>query len=152
MTKKVRSRVQELTRFIEFLSARFKQTEVVFANRLEVSERELALLGTLVTEGPMISKELGARFDVPLSTMTGLVDRMEKKGLLRRAMHRRDRRSIELEATPAGTLALEEHARVMEAIARGMLEALDDGEQETLIGILRRIRSRVEDDRSRRRA
>jgi hypothetical protein len=38
--------------------------------------------------------------------MTGLVDRMEKNGLVRRVPGRRDRRSIELEATPAGVLAL----------------------------------------------
>jgi DNA-binding MarR family transcriptional regulator len=137
-------RVAELTRFIEFLSARFKETEGVFASRLEVSERELALLRTLSAEGPMITKALGGRFRVPVSTMTGLVDRMEKKGLVRRVPGRRDRRSIELELTPAGSLALREHGRGIEAIARGMLEALPEGDQQALIGILRRIRSRIE--------
>ena len=76
----MKDRVDELRRFIELLSNRFKQTEELFATRLEVSERELALLRTLVEEGPMITKVLGGRFGVPVSTMTGLVDRMEKKG------------------------------------------------------------------------
>jgi DNA-binding MarR family transcriptional regulator len=137
-------RVAELTRFIEFLSARFKETEGVFASRLEVSERELALLRTLSAEGPMITKALGGRFRVPVSTMTGLVDRMEKKGLVRRVPGRRDRRSIELELTPAGSLALREHGRGIEAIARGMLAALPERDQQALIAILRRIRSRIE--------
>jgi DNA-binding MarR family transcriptional regulator len=116
----------------------------VFAHRLEVSERELALLRTLSAEGPMITKALGGRFRVPVSTMTGLVDRMEKKGLIRRVSGRRDRRSIELELTPAGSLALREHGRGIEAIARGMLEALPERDQQALIAILRRIRSRIE--------
>jgi DNA-binding MarR family transcriptional regulator len=65
--------------------------------------------------------------------------------LVRRVPHRRDRRSIELEATPAGSLALEEHARRMEDAARGMLEALSDRDQQALIVLLRRLRTNVED-------
>ena len=141
-------RVAELTRFIELLTSRFKETDAVFATRLEVSEREVTLLRTLAAEGPMITKDLGGRFHVPVSTMTGLVDRMEKKGLVRRVLGRRDRRSIELEATPAGTVALEEHGRGIEAIARGMLDALSERDQQTLITILRRVRTRIEGERA----
>jgi len=137
-------RVDELSRFIERLTTRFKETERLFASRLEVSDRELVLLRTLVADGPMITKELGGRFRVPVSTMTGLVDRMEQKGLVRRVPGRRDRRSIELEATPAGALALREHARGIAAIARGMLEALPERDQQALITILRRVVSRID--------
>jgi DNA-binding MarR family transcriptional regulator len=140
MAKASEQRVQELAQFIEALTERFKANESVFANRLEVSERELALLRALAKEGPMITRALGGRFGVPVSTMTGLVDRMEKKGLVRRVRGRHDRRAIELEATPAGALALREHARGMEAIARGMLETLGDRDQQALIVVLRRVR------------
>jgi DNA-binding MarR family transcriptional regulator len=143
-------RIQELARFIEMISARFKETEVLFESRLEVSQRELALLHTLAVEGPMISKDLGTRFRVPVSTMTGLVDRMEKKGLVRRVPNRRDRRSIELEVTPAGMLVLEEQKRMLEAVARGMLEAIPTADQEALIAILRRIQSALEGTSARR--
>jgi DNA-binding MarR family transcriptional regulator len=76
--------------------------------------------------------------------MTGLVDRMEKNGLVRRVPGRRDRRSIELEATPAGALALREHARGLEAIARGLLEALPERDQQALITILRKVAGRLD--------
>jgi DNA-binding MarR family transcriptional regulator len=140
MAEASEQRVRELVQFIEALTERFKANESVFADRLEVSERELALLRALAKEGPMIMRALGGRFGVPVSTMTGLVDRMEKKGLVRRVRGRHDRRAIELEATPAGALALREHARGMEAIARGMLETLGDRDQQALIAILRRVR------------
>ena len=143
------ARVRELSSFIALLTARFKEDELLFANRLEVSDREFALLRALAAEGPMIIRALGGRFGVPVSTMTGLVDRMEKKGLVRRIRHREDRRAIELEATPAGTLALREHARGMEAIARGMLEPLSDRDQQALITILRRVRRALERDERR---
>ena len=98
----------------------------------------------------MITKVLGGRFGVPVSTMTGLVDRMEKKGLVRRVRGRRDRRAIELEATPAGALALKEHARGIEAIARGILDALPERDQEALITILRRVATRIADAATRK--
>jgi MarR family transcriptional regulator, organic hydroperoxide resistance regulator len=144
MPKEKTTRVQEIVRFIEFLSRRFKESELGFSDRLEVPEREVALLRTLVEEGAMITRELGGRFRVPVSTMTGLVDRMEMRGLVRRVLHRRDRRSIELEATPAGAAVLREHARVVEAMARGMLEAVSATDQKALIAILRRVRSGME--------
>ena len=137
------ARVEELSLFIGLLTERFKARQETFAGKLEVSQKELALLQALASAGPMISKELGGRFGVPVSTMTGLVDRMEKKGLIRRVPGRRDRRSIELEATPAGALALKEHARDIEAIARGMLDALAERDQEQLIQILRRVRAGI---------
>jgi DNA-binding MarR family transcriptional regulator len=135
-------RVEELARFIEDVALRFKESELVSANRLDVSDRELALLRTLAANGPMIIKDLGGRFGVPVSTMTGLVDRMEENGLVRRVPGRRDRRSIELEVTTAGAAALREHARGIQTIARGLLEALSARDQETLIAILRRVASR----------
>ena len=98
----------------------------------------------------MITKALGGRFGVPVSTMTGLVDRMEKKGLVRRVRGRRDRRAIELEASPAGALALKEHARGLEAVARGILDALPERDQESLITILRRVWTRIADAGARR--
>jgi DNA-binding MarR family transcriptional regulator len=148
----MKDRTEELSRFIERLTARFKETDALFASRLEVSDRELALLRTLVAEGPMITKALGGRFRVPVSTMTGLVDRMERKGLVRRIPGRRDRRSIELEATPAGALALREHTRGIEAIARGMLDALPERDQQALVAILRRALTRLDGAGDRRSA
>src|SRR5437870_12379561 len=103
------NRVDELSRFIERPTTRLKETERLLARQLEVSDRELVLLRTLVADGPMITEELGGCFRVPVSTMTGLVDGMDQKGLVRRDPGRRDRRSIELEATPASGAARHEH-------------------------------------------
>ena len=68
--------------------------------------------------------------------------RSEKRSGL--AHSQSERRSIELEATPAGALALREHARGIAAIARGMLEALPERDQQALITILRRVVSRID--------
>jgi len=53
------NRVDELSRFIERPTTRLKETERLLARQLEVSDRELVLLRTLVADGPMITEELG---------------------------------------------------------------------------------------------
>jgi DNA-binding MarR family transcriptional regulator len=118
-----------------------------FSDRLEVSDKDLVLLRALASGGPMIIRALGGRFGVRVSTMTCLVHRMEKKGLVHRVRHREDRRALELEATPTGALVLREHGRAMEAIARGMLEALSERDQDALsrssAGSIERSRARA---------
>ena len=58
VSKANEARVTELAGFIEALTERFKANESMFADRLEVSERELALLRAVAREGPMISREV----------------------------------------------------------------------------------------------
>ena len=145
MAKATEQRVQTLAQFIEALTERFKANEALFADRLEVSERELALLRTLAERGTDDHQaRSGAASDVPVSTMTGLVDRMEKKGLLRRVRGpaRPPRRSSSRRRRPARSRCASMHADI-EAIARGMLEALAERDQQALIAILRRVRERI---------
>ncbi len=52
--------------------------------------------------GPLSMSELAAHLGVPLSTMTGVVDQLEGKGLVERADHPEDRRSLQVRTTPEG--------------------------------------------------
>jgi DNA-binding MarR family transcriptional regulator len=137
-TKQTEERVREITSFIEALTARFRRTNRRSPTVSRSPTRTSCCSARSRAAGRII-RALGGRFGVPVSTMTCLVHRMEKKGLVRRVRHREDRRAIELEATPTGALVLREHGRAMEAIARGMLEALSERDQDALITILRRV-------------
>jgi DNA-binding MarR family transcriptional regulator len=53
-----------------------------------------------------------------------MIDRLERRGLLRRTIHPRDKRSFRLELTAAGRAVQREHHRVEMLIARRMLESL----------------------------
>jgi DNA-binding MarR family transcriptional regulator len=56
------------------------------------------------------------------STLTGVIDRLERRGLLARAVNARDRRSFVLELTPAGEEAA---ARIQAAFAALEQRALE---------------------------
>ena len=59
------------------------------------------LLGILRDRHPTIT-ELAAFLQLDKSSVTGLVDRAEERGLVRRVASERDRRSVQVTITPAG--------------------------------------------------
>jgi DNA-binding MarR family transcriptional regulator len=60
------------------------------------------VLRRLYFQGPLAMGELAADLDVRLSTMTGIVDQLEDKGLVERFDHPADRRSLNVRVTPRG--------------------------------------------------
>ncbi len=57
---------------------------------------------SLYFRGPQPMGALAAELGVRLSTMTGVVDQIERKGLVERVDHPEDRRSLQVRLTPAG--------------------------------------------------
>ena len=60
------------------------------------------LLRTLVKEGPLSSASLSRRLYVTPSNITGIIDRLEKKGLIERIRKERDRRIVLINLTESG--------------------------------------------------
>ncbi|MBX3268908.1 MAG: MarR family transcriptional regulator [Sandaracinaceae bacterium] len=99
--------------------------------------------------GTLSLSELGARMSAKSSTVTGLVDRMERDGLVRRRRSPDDRRVIHLEPTPAGAaLAASIPVTAME-VFQGALTSLSKDDRAELTRILSILaeRVRVEIDR-----
>jgi len=61
---------------------------------------------------------------VPQSTLTSIIDRLEQRGLVRREVHPTDRRSYRIELTGRGLDVQREHHRVERLIMRKILDAL----------------------------
>ena len=71
-----------------------------------LSGRELDLVALLSALGPTSVKILVADLQMPRSTMTAIVDRLEERGFVLRHPNPADRRSVVLEATPQAGEAL----------------------------------------------
>ena len=105
------------------------------ANAHELSVRQLRLLGALRDRTPGMH-ELANHFGVDKSSMTGLVDRAERRGLVRRQPAEHDKRSVQVSITPAGrTLAAEVDRVVYRGISNLVkrLSEHDHNELETLV-------------------
>jgi DNA-binding MarR family transcriptional regulator len=88
---------------------------------------------------PYGMRELGLTLGLAKSSLTGLVDRTERNGLVRRETDPQDARAVRVELTPRGSKLAEafyaETCRRVEELAAG----LDESEQATLAELLGRV-------------
>jgi len=83
--------------------------------------------------------QIGERLVVTRSNVTGLIDRLERQGLVARTAHR-DRRATVVRLTDAGEALLERTApRHAEALAE-LTGCFSDDEKQTLIRLLSKLR------------
>lgn len=102
-----------------------------------------ALIAIYNAEGAKL-KDIRAALDVPNSTMTGILDRLEKYGFIKRSIDPADRRSFGLNVTKKGKLAVADHARGHETIVKIIASRISESELKTLLHIL----VKIEDDES----
>jgi DNA-binding MarR family transcriptional regulator len=76
--------------------------------RQEVSMVHLHVLLLLDTDGPVSMGRLAENIDVSLPSATGIVTRMEERGLVRRLHGEDDRRLVMVQLSDAGRAALDE--------------------------------------------
>jgi MarR family 2-MHQ and catechol resistance regulon transcriptional repressor len=100
---------------------------------------QLGVLEGLLHKGPLTQRELGRKLLTSPGNMTDVVDKLEQRGLVRRARDCADRRLVRVELTACGRAKIEAlfplHAQ---DIARAMA-GLDAGELVRLGELLRRL-------------
>ena len=108
------------------------------AAELELSPAQCHLLNLLEPDGPMPMGQLAGALACDASNVTGLVDRLESRGLIRRSPSAEDRRVKVLSLTPLGArLRVAMLARMTAPPAT--LEKLSAEEQRALVKLLRRL-------------
>lgn len=89
--------------------------------------------------GPHSPAELADAAGVTRATMTGLIDTLERDGLVRREPDPNDRRMMWVQLTPKGERFIEDllpgHFRLMATLMQGLTEV----ERKTLVGLLHKI-------------
>jgi DNA-binding MarR family transcriptional regulator len=101
---------------------------------LGLTPGEVNALAQLRGPEPLAVAELQAATGQRSSTLTGVIDRLERRGLVRRAMNARDRRSFVLELTPAGERAADEVRAAFSALEERVLQRVGP---RSLAGFLR---------------
>ena len=107
--------------------------------RGNVSFPQYLLLGFLVQQEQLTMTEIATRMGHTTAAATGLVDRLEKLGLVRRVHAREDRRKVFVRPTPDGcALVASVRADMVENLMR-MMSHLDPGEQKAWVRIYEKI-------------
>ena len=100
---------------------------------------DFAILEALLHKGPLPVNALAPMVNLTSGSMTAAVDRLQHRGLVRRAADPADRRARIVQLTPEGHQLIErvfrQHAADMEKVA----EALTPADRETLVRLLKKL-------------
>lgn len=129
---------------IGFLLAKaYQRACVLFKEEFEgydLTPRQFGLLGFLWQQDGLSQAELSAKSQIDRTTMGGVIDRLEKEGLVMRCSHPEDRRAYRICLTEKGR-ALEPVLTPLAARAQeNFVARLSAEEQETLKQLLDKIR------------
>jgi DNA-binding MarR family transcriptional regulator len=101
----------------------------------------LHVLTTLETEGPLPMSHLADALDVSVASATGIVDRMEQRGLVERRHGESDRRIVQVHVTDAGRDVFQAIDAQRRTHFTTVLERLTDDELASLLVGLRATRA-----------
>ncbi len=104
----------------------------------DLSMIQTRLLGILRDREPTM-QELARLLDLDKSSVTGLVDRAERRGLVKRARSQDDRRTIRVTLTPSGRRIVAEVASAFAADIASATAGLSTAETAQLSGMATRI-------------
>lgn len=120
-------------------SALFRAADHHLRDTLGLGSAQQAILFMLAKEDGLPLGEITQRLHLGKSGLSGLVDRMEKSGLVCRAPNERDRRSVALYLLPQGRALADRSAPITKAINKQLLEPFSADEQETIARFLDHI-------------
>jgi DNA-binding MarR family transcriptional regulator len=130
--KEIVSAIRQLYREIYMDSAKMSR-------RYGLTSPQSGVLRALFTQGPLSSTELSRRLFVTPSNITGIIDRLEKKGLVERLPKARDRRVTMITLTPQGQVRSRSLPDPIEKKLISGLGELQDSAVEDLSDTMRRL-------------
>lgn len=105
----------------------------------KVTAPQLICLYSLVQEEPMMLSTLAKRVSLGASTVNGIVDRLEVRGLVKRQRSDNDRRAVNIQVTDAGIELVRKAPSLLQDRLSAALRRLPELEQATIALSLERI-------------
>jgi DNA-binding MarR family transcriptional regulator len=139
----VKADVDQVLEAIIYLSTETRRLTKELARRANVTGPQLTVVKLLETIGDLSLSELSDKIRAQNSTVTGIVDRMEREGLAQRVRSTEDRRVVRIRLTEKGQkLAAEIPVEPME-ILRTALGGLTPVETQELLRIMSKVAKRI---------
>lgn len=133
----------DLHQCINFLLTKAQHTVLLYFKtslaKYDVTPVQYGILKCLWSEDGQTPKQIGQILSLDGSTITGILDRMENKGLVARSPDLHDRRTLKVLITNKGLSLREPIEEVIEEANRHILDNLVEEDQERLKEILEKI-------------
>ncbi len=109
----------------------------------ELTFAQMRLLFLLQRNGPAPVSRVAEWFGVGLPAASGIIDRVEKHGLLERHHRLDDRRVVECDLTESGRQLIDEMSGLQRRLMRQLLSVLSEDELEEFARLIKTVRDRV---------
>jgi DNA-binding MarR family transcriptional regulator len=113
------------------------------ASDAQVGLTELRAMGHLIEAGPLSPKQLAAALDLTTGTVTALLDRLERSGLVARSAHPRDRRMLQVELTPFGQQKMDGVLAGFHEQVAAAVEGMSADRLDAAIEFVQRVRAEI---------
>lgn len=135
----------------EALGRIINQTSLVLARNFQkhlepfdITLEQWGILNTLWSKDGITLKDLSEKVNKDHTNISRIIDKLEKKELLKRSLHPEDRRALLLYVTEKGKRLQREIVPVAERVMKQELQGISVEEQELLRRLLRRMSHNVE--------
>jgi DNA-binding MarR family transcriptional regulator len=142
LDKKYKKQVEELSRIWHsmIMEPGYKSVESQFSRIHGLSTVEIGVLRIISEKEDVIIKDIVDILKIPKSTLTSVINRLEKRRLIERTISSRDKRSYKLVLTREGILAQKEHVEFEKKFYAKIMECLDTWEErEELLKLIKKI-------------
>ena len=104
---------------------------------------QFGILKVIANKGPMLMRRLSREMLVTPPNITGIIDRLEKRNLVRRVAGTEDRRASVIELTKEGKNHYQTLAKAQRILIQNVLSALTPDEQVILSTLLTKLRDEI---------
>ena len=144
VSPEIKSDVDQVLEAIIYLYTESRRLTKELARRAVLTGPQLTVVKMLEQIGDLSLSELSERIRAQNSTVTGIIDRMERENLVSRERSKEDRRVVYIKLTAKGRRLAEEIPVEPMEIFRGALESLSASEVRDLVKILGKVARRVQ--------
>ncbi|MEV4253298.1 MarR family transcriptional regulator [Spirillospora sp. NPDC049652] len=130
-------------RFFRELGGAWAEVRQAFARHVGLSAQRVQLLVRLRRQGETSHSDLRQALGIDGASITRLVKELEGEGLARRRLDPDDNRYTLAALTPAGERAASDLERAHQTYQERLLDGVSADERETVLRVLRRVRTNI---------
>ena len=138
-----RDQVQAILRAIRDLNETMQRHTDATCRHLGMNRSEVRALNVVARRGSATPTELGAQLGVTSGGVTGIIDRLEASGHLRRTDDQRDRRKVKVEVTESARKVAHRSLDDLNETLREVLTPRSEDDLAMLLDLLIQIEKRI---------
>ncbi|MCB9233065.1 MAG: winged helix-turn-helix transcriptional regulator [Bacteroidia bacterium] len=117
----------------------FRNHQKYIKDHFKISELEMEIVQYVARNGRKKMKDIGEAFNIKLSTLTSIVDKIERQKFVKRVNSKTDRRAVYLDLTPKGKNLYSKYSHYISVMAKLMKRRIADEHFDVFVSELANI-------------